>query len=306
MAKTKLIPEHLRIDSEKVSQKLAAFIQNSVKSSKTKGVIIGLSGGLDSSTVLALAATTFPPHKILGLIMPERDSSLDSESDAKLIAKITGIKYDRVELTPILDKMGIYQHIPKVIFSQKNLAGAAVMGGYKLYTKLTGERPFLSGLKGTNFGLIKRTNAYYRMKHRLRRTILYSYAERENLLVMGTINKTEYLTGFFVRYGDNAADIMPLINLYKTQVWLLAKFLRIPDKIINKAPSPDLIPGITDEFAIGISYEKLDLILSELSRNETIQDIATISNTKPKTIEYVKELVKRSEYMRIMPYIPSD
>ncbi len=190
------------------------------------------------------------------------------------MAKELSVKVEKVELTPILDEMGIYKHIPRAAFARRKIAGAANKGIYKLYTRLTGERPFLSGLGGANSGFLKRANAYYRMKHRLRMVIQYSYAERENLLVVGTANKTEFLIGFFVKYGDSAADITPLLPLYKTQVRQLAKFLHIPDKIINKTPSPDLVPGITDEFAIGIPYEKLDLILLGLDTNMTMKDIA--------------------------------
>ena len=304
MPRKELIAEHLQIDSERVSQELETFIKTSVGDFHREGVIVGLSGGLDSSVVLALSVAALDSSKALGLIMPEKDSSQDSESDAMLLAETLGVRVEKVELTPILDEMGIYQHIPRAVFAQKNIAGAVVKGSYKIYTTLTGERPFLSGLQGTNLGLLKRANAYYRMKHRLRMVILYSYAERENLLVVGTVNKTEFLTGFFVKYGDSAADITPLLPLYKTQVRQLAEFLHIPDRIINKTPSPDLIPGITDEFAIGIPYEKLDLILSGLDTNIAVKDIVVKTGVKQKTIEYVKELVKRSEHMRISPLVP--
>jgi len=300
----KVLPEHLQIDSERVSQELETFIKTSVGSFNRQGVIVGLSGGLDSSVVLALSVAALDSSKVLGLIMPEKDSSQDSESDARLLAETLGIRVEKVELTPILDEMGIYQHIPRAVFAQKKIAGAAVKGSYKLYTTLTGERPFLSGLDGTNPGLLKRANAYYRMKHRLRMVMLYSYAERRNLLVVGTVNKTESLTGFFVQYGDSAADITPLLPLYKTQVKQLAEFLHIPKRIRNKAPSPDLIPGITDEFAIGISYEKLDLILLGLDTNMAMKDMVAKTGVKQKTIEYVKELVKRSEHMRMSPIVP--
>ena len=123
-------------------------------------------------------------------------------------------------------------------------------------------------------------------------------------MVVGTVNKTEFLTGFFVQYGDSAADITPLLPLYKTQVRQLAKFLHIPDRIINKTPSPDLILGITDEFAMGLPYEKLDLILLGLDMNMATKDITAKTGAKSKTIEYVKELTKRSEHMRISPISP--
>ncbi len=299
-----LIPAQLRIDPEKLSQKLKKFIHTSVHNLNRNGVVIGLSGGLDSSVVLALSVRALGLGKVLGLIMPERDSQPDSESDARLQADELGVRVERVELTPILSDMGIYQHLPKAAFTQRGIAAAAVKVGYKLYTRFTGERPFLSGLEGTDFGLLKRANAYYRMKHRVRMVLLYSYAEHQNLLVAGTANKTEFLTGFFVKYGDGAADIMPLLRLYKTQVRQLAKFLRVPEKIINKAPSPDLIPGITDEFAMGITYEKLDLVLAGLEVSRGVNDIAEASGVRRETVEYVRELVRRSEHMRSSPLVP--
>ena len=112
------------------------------------------------------------------------------------------------------------------------------------------------------------------------------------------------MTGFFVKYGASASDIMPLLPLYKTQVRQLAKFLQVPEKIMNKSPTPDLIPGITDEFAIGITYEKLDLILAGLDMNMEVDDIGKASGVRRETIEYVKELVARSKHMRIPPLVP--
>jgi NAD+ synthase len=294
----------LRIDPESMSHKLENFIKSSVGNLNRDGVIIGLSGGLDSSVVLSLSVAALGSSKVLGLIMPERDSQQDSESDARLQADELGVNVERVELTPILSDMGIYEHLPKAAFAHRGTAATAVKAGYKLYTRLTGERPLLSGLEGTSFGPLKRANAYYRMKHRVRMVLLYSYAEHRNLLVVGTGNKTEFLIGFLVKYGDSAADIMPLLPLYKTQVRQLAKFLNVPEKIINKAPSPDLIPGITDEFAIGITYEKLDLILAGLEANIEVKDIAKASGVRHETIEYARELVKRSEHMRSPPLIP--
>jgi NAD+ synthase len=269
------------------------------------GAIIGLSGGIDSSLALALTATALGASKVLVLIMPERDSQPDSESDARLHASKLGITVEKIDLTPILNDMGIYQHIPKAVFAQKGIASAAVKAGYKLYSGVTGKNPFLSGLEGTGFGPLRLANAYYRMKHRVRMVLLYARAEHDNLLVVGTANKTEFLTGFFVQYGDSAADIMPLEILYKTQVRQLAKFLDVPEKIINKAPSPDLLPGITDEFALGITYDKLDLVLAGLEMDLGTADISRASGVEPQKVEYVRELVNRSSHMRMAPPVPT-
>jgi len=300
------VKDLLKIDPEKVSQQLERFIKTSMDSLNRDGSVIGLSGGIDSSLALALSVAALGSSKVLGLIMPERDSQPDSESDARLHAEKLSVKVEKIDLTTILNAMGIYQHISKSAFAQKGIAAAAVKAGYKLYTRVTGENPFLSSLEGTGFGPIRRANAYYRMKHRLRMVLLYSYAEHHNLLVVGTANKTEFLTGFFVQYGDSAADIMPLLPLYKTQVKQLARFLHVPEKIVNKAPTPDLIPGITDEFALGITYEKLDLILAGLEREMKVDEITKASGLKTERVEYVKELVKRSEHMRNPPPVPHD
>lgn len=290
--------ELLSIEPEQLNQKLERFIRKSLDKLNRDGAIIGLSGGLDSSVSLSLCVAALGAGKVVGLIMPERDSHPDSESDAGLYAGELGVSVEKADLTPILSNLGIYQHIPRCTFAYKGIAAAAAKAGYRLYTGLIGESPFLSGLRGTGFAPIRRANAYYRMKHRLRMVLLYSHAEHHNLLMVGTVNKTEFATGFFVRYGDSAADIMPLLPLYKTQVRQLARFLRIPEKIINKAPTPGLIPGITDEFAIGIPYEKLDLILAGLEMKMETADIAGAIGVSQKTVEYVRELNKRSEYMR--------
>jgi len=300
-----LASERLRIDAARVDHELKTFIQTSVGKLNGRGVVVGLSGGIDSSVVLTLAVSALGSPKVLGLIMPDKESSQNSESYARLLAVALGVRVERVELTPILDEIGIYRHIPRVVFAQKRIAGAVIWGGYKAYATLTGARPFLSGLEGPNSGFLKRADAYYRMKHRQKMVILYAYAERANLLVVGAANKTELLTGFFVKYGDSAADIMPLLQLYKTQVRQLAEFLHIPERILDKAPNPDLKPGITDESAMGIPYEKLDLILSGLDMSMAGKEIAIKTGVKQATIEYVKEMVRRSEHMRASPLVPN-
>ena len=297
--------DQLKIDPAKTSQKLENFIKSGMEDLHRSGAVVGLSGGIDSSLALSLAVAALGADKVLGLIMPERDSQPDSEADARLHAGKLGVAVGKIDLTPILIDMGIYQHIPKALFAQKGIAAAAAKAGYKLYSGITRKNPFLDGLEGTNFAPLRFANAYYRMKHRVRMVLLYARAEHDNLLVVGTANKTEFLTGFFVQYGDSAADIMPLQGLFKTQVRQLAAFMKVPDKIINKAPSPDLIPGITDEFALGITYNKLDVILAGLEMDLGSKDISLASGVEPQKVEYVRELMKRSLHMRTSPPVPS-
>ena len=133
---------------------------------------------------------------------------------------------------------------------------------------------------------------------------LYYYAEQLNYLVVGTSNKSEDMVGFFVKYGDGASDIMPIANLYKTQFIELSKYLGVPENIIQKPPSPDMIPGITDELALKISYKTLDLILLGIAKDMKESEIAKEAGTNIKMVRYVKNLVELSEHMRNLPESP--
>ena len=141
-----LTPERLRIDPERLTGCLQGFIKAGMNNFNRDGIIIGLSGGLDSSLVPGLSVAAVRPERVMGLIMPERDSQPDSESDARLLANEFKVDIIKVELTPILNNIGMYQHIPNAVFASRRIAATVVKDGYKLYTGLSGERPLLSGL----------------------------------------------------------------------------------------------------------------------------------------------------------------
>jgi NAD+ synthase len=211
-----------------------------------------------------------------------------------------------IDITPYLRKFDAYRLFPigKLPLPIK-LKGAMIKKAYRSYARLTGENPFstgIQGLKGKKFGpFLQKANAYYSIKHRLRMVLLYLWGERENRLVVRGANKTEYMIGFFVKHGcDDAADVMPLLNLYKTQVLQLARYLKVPSSILNRPPSPDLVPGIIDEEVIGIPYEKLDMILLALERGWESLRIGQVLETGESQIELVRDLVRRSEHMRVV------
>jgi len=183
-----------------------------------------------------------------------------------------------------------------------------VKKAYDYYEKQTSESPFpasILGFRGKDFrSQLQKNNAYYRVKHRIRMVLLYLYAELENRLVVGCANKTESQIGFFVKHGcDDASDIIPLLNLYKTQVKELARYLEIPSEILNKPPSPDIIPGLIDEEAIGISYDKLDLILLGAQTGWKNSDLAKALGVEAKKVLSVKKMIEKSEHMRKI-YVP--
>jgi NAD+ synthase len=309
--KLKNLKSEMKIRPEKLALSLENFIRVYTKKLEREGTILGLSGGIDSAVVAALCKRAVGSKKTLALIMPEKDSKKEHIEDALNFADELEIRTKLIDITPHLKRLGTYKLFPlnKPFFSRK-LKGNLVEKAYNIYQRKTGETPFsasILGFKDKEFdSYLKKSNAYYRIKHRLRMLLLYLYGELENKLVVGAANKSEYKIGFFVKHGcDAATDIMPLLNLYKTQVRELARYLNIPSRIIEKPPSPDIIPGLTDEKAIKISYEKLDLILLALENGWEISEIANAWRIKEKQIIEVKILIQKSEHMRKI-YVPEN
>jgi len=292
--------DDLNIDVEKVAEQAINFINDKVKAFRRDGVVFGLSGGLDSACIAGLCIRAMDTEKILALIMPERDSSPSSSEDAEKVAEVFDIKTLTIDLTPVLEKFGVYEllPIPGGVLNHK-VWTAITKGTYKVFPK--SKSPFVGGLLGTKRAWLRQVETYYRIKHRIRMVNLYYYAEQNNYLVIGTSNKTENMTGLFIKYGDGAADIMPIAPLYKTQVKTLSEFLGVPKVILQKKPSPDLIPGWTDELVLGLPYEKIDLILLGLEKGMDEYAVAKELNIRRGAIEYVKKLNKLSSHMREMP-----
>jgi NAD+ synthase len=132
----------------------------------------------------------------------------------------------------------------------------------------------------------------------------YYHAELRNYLVLGCCNKTEKLVGYFVKYGDSGSDIDPIADLYKTQVRELAEYICVPKEIVEKKPAPDLMPGMTDEFALQMPYEKIDIILYGLENELDEDEIIKEASVTKKDLEYIKILMKLAHYMNIVPPCP--
>ena len=208
---------------KEIEEKIVAWIKKQVKDAGCKGIVIGLSGGIDSSVVAALSKKAFP-NKVQGVIMPCISNPADKKH-AELVAEKLDIPYEVVDLEKSFKTM---------------------------VKSLTGEEYDKEKHKGLSFANIK---------PRLRMIALYYFANKYNYLVAGTDNKSESMIGYFTKYGDGGVDILPIASLYKRDVRKLAKHLGIPDEIINKKPSAGLWHGQTDEEEMGISYDELDEIL---------------------------------------------
>lgn len=243
--------ESLKIDEESVEKKIASFIKE--KTYTFSGVVVGLSGGIDSSVCAALAVKAIGSDKVHGLILPAKTTSKEDIKDAKDLAETLTIQYKTVDIT------GIYESINKVSFSKDRIRQGNIMA-------------------------------------RIRMIILRDFAHSKNLLVLGTGNKSELTIGYFTKNGDSGVDILPIGDLYKTQVRELAKHLNISDNIISKAPTAGLWHGQTDEDEIGVKYETLDKILLGLELGLTISEISEIIKAGKDTVDKIKERIKLSSH----------
>ena len=258
----KLTPSVLEMDWAEVETKITRFIKDYVLKSKAKGIVLGLSGGIDSSTVAALSAKAIGGNNVLGLILPEKETYNPKDIEhAKLVAEKFGLKTETIDITPALE--AFQKSIP--IFDDKN--------------KLC---------KGN-------------LKARTRMIYLYYYANRLSLIVCGSSDKSETMIGYFTKWGDIAADISPIMDLYKTQVKKLARHIGIPKEIIEKPPSPTLWPGQTAEEELGLKYETLDLILYGLEHFMKTEEIAEQLGLQKALVGKVKKRWQSMEHKRRMP-----
>ena len=250
------------LDFNSVVEIITAFIREKVNEAGAEGVVIGISGGIDSATTAYLAVKALGKEKVLGLIMPYYQNQ-DVE-DAKLVCSSLGIECREINIKPIVDS-------------------------------------FVSQL-----GFHPDKRSLGNIMARTRMVLLYAHANAKNYLVLGTSNRSEFLTGYFTKWGDGASDYTPLINLYKTEVWEVAKLVGVPERIIEKKPTAGLWEGQTDEDELGISYRLLDEILWRLvDLRKDKEEIAEELGVPIERVEYVENLVKRSEHKRRLPLGPS-
>jgi len=267
----------LAINCGRVKRVLVEFIRNKIEKSGFQRVVLGLSGGLDSTVVAYLAVAALEdPHNVYALIMPYRAYQSDSVRQAHLIVSQLGINSQTIRIDPMIE-----EYFSK--FSHGRIPNPAIPGGEA------------SGIKALEY--LRRGNKMARE----RMSILYDWALSLKALVLGTSNKTELIMGYFTKYGDGGVDLEPLGDLYKTQVKQLAKYLGVPGAILKKPPSAGLWPGQTDEGELGINYEELDAILYYMfDKNYSTKRLLTLGFSI-ENIEKVKNFVKNSEHKRRLP-----
>ncbi len=261
---------------------IIAKIRKFISTREYSGVVLGVSGGIDSAVVLALLVRSLPKENILALILPERDSSKESTKDGIVVCKYFNVKYKIYFVSKILKALGSYSLFPPSKLFLRKVVEKYSKNRWERY-----EDPYILDLQNKGDELFLKGMAYYRSKHRARMLKMYFEAEKRNYCVFGTTNKTEDLLGLYVKWGDNAVDFEPISHLYKSEVYTIARYLDIPDKIIKKPPTPDLVPGINDEDAFKMRYLEVDKIL------ENIENGIIENNEKYQRILKIIELSKK-------------
>ena len=303
-------------ETERIVKKLK---QDVVQKLKKRGAVVGISGGIDSSIVLALCAKAFGPKKVLGVMMPEQDSNPESRELATKLAEKFGVDYVVEDMTAAVEGFGCYRRRDEAIknvfpefdssFKAKivlptNILEKDTLNIFQLTiispdgeekTKRLPLKEYLQIVAASNF------------KQRSRMCMLYYHAERLNWAVIGTGNKNEHEQGFFVKYGDGGADVKPIAHLFKTQVFQLAEYLGVPKEIQSRTPTTDTYSAeqTQEEFFFRLPFETLDRIWHGWEHNVPVEEIAAALELQPGQVENVIHDVKRkiaaTEYLRMNP-----
>lgn len=291
----------LELNCGKELEKISDFLQNVVrKKFRKRGIVVALSGGIDSSVVGAICTHALGKDKVFGLLLPEKESSPDSTRLGKMITKFLGIEAIEEDITPLLEAAGCYSRrdkaikslIPKYDSSYKCKIVLPNMFESKKYNiffvvsqspegevkqaRLT-PQTFLEIVAATNF------------KQRIRKMLEYYHADRLNYAVSGTPNRQEYDQGFFVKLGDGAADVKPIAHLYKTQVYQMAEYLKIPAEIRASTPTTDTysMPQTQEEFYFSVPYDKFDYCLYGKNNSIPAAKVAEVIGFKEEDVKQI-------------------
>jgi NAD+ synthase len=280
---------------------------------RRRGLVLGLSGGVDSSVCAALAARAVGPQKVYAVLMPEQDSSGASVKLGRAVAEQLKLPYEVVDLAPALEALGCYrmrdEAIRRVVpdYAPDWKSKIVISGGLERginFFRLVAQSPqgqlVEKRLPHKDFLQIVAAQNY---KQRLRKTVEFFHGDRLHYAVIGTPNRLEYDQGFFVKNGDGSADVKPIAHLYKTQVYALARHLGLPAEICNSQPSTDTysLPQGQDEFYFALPYDKMDLALWALNHAVPAAEVAPlIGLTETQALLVYKDIETKRETTRYL------
>jgi NAD+ synthase len=284
-----------------------------------RGLVVAISGGIDSSACVSLAARALGPDRVQALILPEKDSSDDSAARAIELANHLGVRYQIHDIAPALAGIGCYEWRDQAVrraipeygagWRMKIVISGGTEGRFNHFKIIAvapsgeqreerlGLQDYLQIVAATNF------------KQRLRKTLEYFHADRLNYAVVGTPNRLEYDQGFFVKNGDGSADVKPIAHLYKTQVYALAVHMGLPDRICKAVPTTDTysLPQGQDEFYFALPYREMDLALWALNHKVPAAELGRVLGLTPERAQFIYDDIeakrRTTEYLHRRPVL---
>jgi NAD+ synthase len=321
MDKTPFSPKLLDLDYSLQADKIGASLREHVlRHFKKKGLVVAMSGGIDSSVVAGLVVRALGKDRVFGLLMPERDSAHETLPLSRSLAEHLGIQYAHEDITPVLEAVGCYRRRDEAIRcvlpeygpgwkSKIVLPGVLDTDQYRLFSVVAqspaGQRVEARLTLEAYLGIVAATN----FKQRTRKMFEYYHADRLNYAVAGTPNRLEYDQGFFVKLGDGAADIKPIAHLYKTQVYAMARHLGLPEAICSRPPTTDTysLPQSQEEFYFSLPYDKMDLVLCGKNHGFAAAEIASGMGLRDSQVERVFRDIESkrrvAEYLHAAPVL---
>jgi NAD+ synthase len=310
------------IDPASETECIVSFLQKSVRHSLHRyGGVVGISGGVDSSVVLALCVRAFGVGHVTGVMMPEKDSDPETERLSRLVAEHFGVDPILEIITPVLDGFACYSrrdeairrifpeydpalgYKAKIVLPQ-NLLDADTLNVFSLaIITPEGEEKSQRLPLREYFQVVAASN----MKQRTRMAMLYYHAELRNYAVIGTANKNEHDQGFFVKWGDGGVDVNPIAHLFKSQVYQLAEYLEVPDVIRNRPPTTDTYsaPSTQEEFFFRLPFETMDLLWFAQEHGVPPSQVAEVMNLSEVQVQRAYDDFTRKErttaYLRLQP-----
>jgi NAD+ synthase len=320
MTTQKLSSDVLEFDMDSEVEKIGERIRNSLRNDlHRRGLVIAMSGGIDSSVCAALAVKAVGKAKVFGLLLPERDSSHKVTGRGQVLAEHLGIEHLEHNIAPTLEAIGCYQWRDEAIrktfpeYSDDWKNKIVIAGGTQgqinhfnlvvqspdgnIQEKRLGLKEYLQIVAATNY------------KQRIRKTIEYFHADRLNYAVVGTPNRLEYDQGFFVKNGDGSADVKPIAHLYKSQVYALARHLGLPEEICDAVPTTDTysLQQGQDEFYFALPYQQMDVALWALNHDIPAGELAAYLDCSEEQAQWIYNDIeakrKATYYMHAKPVL---
>ena len=314
----------IRIDASEVSERIEMTIREQVLSTlKRRGAVVGISGGVDSAVVATLCTRALGRERVLGLLMPERDSSGDSVRLGRAVAESLGIACVTEDISSALAGFGCYERQLEAIHMSVPEYGDGWQCKLSMPSLLETDRLNITYLvvaepDGKQRRVRMKPAAYLQMvaatnfKQRTRKMMEYYHADRLHYAVAGTPNLLEYDQGFFVKQGDGAADFKPIAHLYKTQVYALAEYLGVPEEIRGRPPTTDTfsLPQSQEEFYFALPYHEMDLCLWAYNHGTPATEVGSILGLSTEQVERIYRDIdakrRAGRYLHLPPLLAGE